>query len=361
VSASIAPAAMARPQNHIPSLDGIRAVSFLLVFAAHVGLENLVPGGFGVTIFFFLSGYLITTLMRSEYERNHSVNLRHFWLRRALRILPPFYLVLLIAAAIPILFDPPGALDLHSLWAQLLHVTNYWIIGHGYEGLPPGTGVYWSLAVEEHFYLLFPWLYIGMRRCNLDSRQQATLLYSLCGLVLVWRCILVMHFQAGFVRTYIATDTRLDSILLGCALAVRHNPMLDPSNLSSTFRRCFLLPVCLACLLGCLLVRNEVFRETLRYSLQGLALTGIFIVAIRDSELAPFRWLNLKPVAFIGTLSYSLYLMHQTVLYVSVRIFPEQGIFIRAVSTLLFSICVAWLIHVCVERPCARLRRRLID
>jgi len=80
--------------RHIPSLDGLRAVSFLLVFVGHAGLDRFVPGGLGVTIFFFLSGFLITTLMRNEYERTGGVNLRHFWLRRALRILPPFYLVL---------------------------------------------------------------------------------------------------------------------------------------------------------------------------------------------------------------------------------------------------------------------------
>src|SRR5437016_5429614 len=79
---------------YIPSLDGIRAVAFLFVFVAHAGLGNVVPGGFGVTIFFFLSGYLITTLMRREAERSGTVSLRIFYARRFLRIFPPFYLVL---------------------------------------------------------------------------------------------------------------------------------------------------------------------------------------------------------------------------------------------------------------------------
>src|SRR5229473_790790 len=83
----------------VPSLDGLRAFSFLLVFVAHAGLEGIVPGGFGVTVFFFLSGYLITTLMRQEFERYGDVSLKHFYLRRVLRILPPFYLVLIAATA----------------------------------------------------------------------------------------------------------------------------------------------------------------------------------------------------------------------------------------------------------------------
>ena len=76
---------MSKSTRHIPSLDGLRAVSFLLVFAAHAGLEHFVPGGFGVTIFFFLSGFLITTLLRAEFEKNGVISIRHFWLRRTLR------------------------------------------------------------------------------------------------------------------------------------------------------------------------------------------------------------------------------------------------------------------------------------
>jgi len=86
---------VATTSRHIPSLNGIRAGSFLIVFGSHALGGSLIPGGLGVTVFFFLSGYLITTLMRAEYEKNATVSLRHFWLRRALRILPPLYLVVL--------------------------------------------------------------------------------------------------------------------------------------------------------------------------------------------------------------------------------------------------------------------------
>src|SRR5271163_2884515 len=91
-----AAAKTARAPFHIPSLDGLRAVSFLIVFLAHAGVEGF-PGGFGVTVFFFLSGYLITTLMRMEADASGKVSLKHFYLRRALRILPPFYVVLVAA------------------------------------------------------------------------------------------------------------------------------------------------------------------------------------------------------------------------------------------------------------------------
>ena len=77
----------------IPSLDGLRAISFFLVFLGHSGVP-LIPGGFGVTVFFFLSGYLITTLLRLEANKYGRVDLKLFYMRRALRIWPPFYLVL---------------------------------------------------------------------------------------------------------------------------------------------------------------------------------------------------------------------------------------------------------------------------
>ena len=139
----------------IPSLDGLRAMSFFIVFVAHAGLGAYVPGGLGVTIFFFLSGFLITTLMRIEYERHGTVNLKRFWLRRILRIWPAFYLVLLAAITAALVFQP-DTLSMPAARAQLLHLSNYWSIYHGFVGQADGTGVYWSLAVEEHFYVLLP-------------------------------------------------------------------------------------------------------------------------------------------------------------------------------------------------------------
>src|SRR5690606_21527322 len=81
----------------IASLDGIRGIAALIVFVAHAGLGHIVPGGFGVTIFFFLSGYLITTLLCVEFEKTGSISLKHFYLRRVYRIFPPLYPVLGLA------------------------------------------------------------------------------------------------------------------------------------------------------------------------------------------------------------------------------------------------------------------------
>jgi peptidoglycan/LPS O-acetylase OafA/YrhL len=347
--------------RHIPSLDGLRAISFLLVFVAHCGLEGYVPGGFGVTIFFFLSGFLITTLMRAEFLAHQAVDFRHFWLRRAFRILPPFYIVLCAAIAAALAFDPPGSLSGSAVAAQLLHVTNYWIIARGDGGLPVGTGVYWSLAVEEHFYLLFPWVYVGMQRLRVPQYGQALALWALCAIVLLWRCVLVYHFQVDMNRTYMATDTRLDSILFGCALAVWKNPVLDELHLDERIWKYAVLPIALATLIASMIFRDPGFRETARYSLQGVALTFVFIAAIRFPSWAPFRVLNLRPLTIIGLLSYSLYLLHFTVIVAVKRWLPDAAPVLQGAASFAASMMLAWIMYVSVERPFARLRRQLSD
>jgi peptidoglycan/LPS O-acetylase OafA/YrhL len=170
--------------HYIPSLDGIRAISFMLVFVTHAGLERFVSADFGVTTFFFLSGFLITTLMRSEFDRRHSVDIGHFWLRRALRILPPLYLVVLTATLAALVLYPPHTVRGSYVAAELLFFANYWGMG-GVTHEAPGTGVVWSLAVEEHFYLLFPWLFVAMQRWRMQARVQASLLWAMCALILI--------------------------------------------------------------------------------------------------------------------------------------------------------------------------------
>lgn len=336
-------------------------MSFLVVFLSHTGLGDVVPGGFGVTVFFFLSGFLITTLMRAEFESTGAVSFGRFYLRRALRILPPFYLILLGAALVTDLLTP-GQVSGATLLAQGLHLTNYWTIAHGETGQPMGTGVYWSLAVEEHFYLLFPLLYVGMQRQRLRPAQQARLLWSLCALVMLWRCVLVMAFHVPSDRTYLGTDTRIDSILFGCALAVWGNPVLDAHRVFPERERHWkylIVPGALAALLLCLVIRNHEFRQTVRYTIQGVALTFLFVAAIRYSRWPLFRALNWRPIAFMGVLSYSLYLVHFCALLALHHEFPRMPEWLLGATALASSIGISWSIYELIEKPCARARKRL--
>jgi len=354
---------MSRSQGplQIPSLDGIRAASFMLVFLAHSGLEDKVPGGLGVTTFFFLSGYLITTLMRQEFEEAGQVSFRQFYLRRALRILPPFYTVLLVSAAlstIGVLHGPPAR---GPFVAQLLHFANYWQVGHGSTGEIAGTGVYWSLAVEEHFYLLFPAIFVLLHRAVRTPMGRAAFLWVVCAAILAWRCALV--FGAGAVpdRTYLASDTRFDSILFGCALALVGNPALDAKTPAADARWLrVLLPAGLALMLGSLLFRDPRFRETFRYSLQGLALYPFFVCAVRNPQWGPFKLLNHRCVQRVGALSYSLYLVHHVVLFGLRRWLSIHPVFLspRIAAAAAASLALATAITFLIERPAMAAIRR---
>jgi peptidoglycan/LPS O-acetylase OafA/YrhL len=344
--------------HEIPSLDGLRAVSFLIVFVSHAGLQTLVPGGFGVTVFFFLSGFLITTLLRLEQEQHGAIRLREFYLRRALRIWPPFYTILLLAALGTAVGLVGGRLLPLPLLAQALHFNNYWTIFRGTDGIPLGAGVYWSLAIEEHFYLLFPWIFRALHRGFAEERPRAWVLWGLCALILAWRCVLVFGFRVPEDRTYMGSDTRFDSILFGCALALWRNPQLDPPALSERTWKWVLFPAALALLASTFLYRDPGFRETFRYTLQGIGLVPVFVVAIRWPEWGPMRWLNTRPMRFVGVLSYSLYLLHHVVLgvfHLRTRLHP----LVQGVLALAACIAIAWAIHAAIEKPAARLRRRL--
>jgi peptidoglycan/LPS O-acetylase OafA/YrhL len=170
---------------------------------------------------------------------------------------------------------------------------------------------------------------------------------------------MAMHAPSG--RVFTATDTRIDSILFGCALAVWNNPVLDRAVLAPNLLKYLLLPLAVVVLLACAYAGSSVFVDTWSFSLEGVALTVVFIGAIRLHDWPPFRPLNWRPVAFIGVLSYTLYLVHDVLLQALSRTWKWSHASLRAVVTLTLAVTVAWLIYIMVEKPCACLRKRLTD
>lgn len=342
---------------YIPSLDGMRAVAAILVFVAHAGWSHIVPGGFGVTIFFFLSGYLITTLLRREYERTGSINFKNFYLRRAYRIFPPLYIVLFLIA----LFALAGVVE-HQMqpWAvasQIFYWTNYYIIFYGGEHLVPFTSVNWSLAIEEHFYFIFPLIFMLAIR-QLSYRNTAFLFFTLCLLVLIWRYWLILEGGMSHDYTYYATDTRFDSLLFGCIMGVWKNPVADDVWKLSNNAIYTILCLALVVLFFCFIWRNEVFRETLRYTLQGIALFPVFWLAVRYPNWLIFRWLNWRPIRFFGVVSYTFYLSHLFFIFAVDRFIDSSGA-IRAIYSFILTFSFSALMFYLVEHPIADLRRRL--
>ncbi len=346
---------------YIPSLDGIRCVAVSLVILSHAlfdaGINSFIPGNLGVTVFFFLSGYLITTLLRIEREKRGNVSIGNFMLRRALRILPPFYLVFFLALAAALIWDL-GRMDGILVTGQFFHLTNYILAYHDFDAnLIPGTDVLWSLAVEEHFYIIFPVVFLAISR--LDSRKhQAAVLLAACIGILLWRCWLIFGAEYPTVRTYVATDARADSILFGCALALYGNPYLDSPRLSETLLKRVLFPLSLALLAASVVIRDDWFTSTIRYTLQGVCLFPVFMVCVRFPRWGLISLLNLPWIRWLGVLSYSMYLVHRVVfLVVWEHLQPNFSVYL--VTSLAATVAISALIYAFLEKPMLRFRKRL--
>ncbi len=356
MSAAVRSTHLGAARTDIPSLNGIRALAVGLVFLAHAGLERLVPGGLGVTAFFVLSGFLITTLMMEEQTRRGELDLGAFYLRRLLRLMPPLLLVLAVTALLAHAGLIDGEYSLGGFLAVLLYFGNYFVIAQDFNGVPAGIGVVWSLAVEEHYYLLYPWLALALLR--LPGQRAAWLLTGLCVVVLAWRLVLALaHAPESYL--IMASDTRLDAILAGCVLALGANPWSQTAPVLAPARERLLLAACLAALGLSLVIRDPIFRVTLRYTMQSAAVAGLLYLAVIRAQAPAFRWLNSRPLVYIGTVSYSIYLTHHVVLFALARHLPEIHGVVRALTAVLITLLLAELMRRYVEEPCAQLRRRL--
>ncbi len=354
---------MADKKFYIPCLDGIRAIAFLLVFLSHAGLGKIIPGAFGVSIFFFLSGYLITTLLRVEFDKTGTINLKKFYLRRLIRIFPPLYLVVLIASVLTQLGVLQGTfISPLGVISQIFCFNNYHAISiNSYDGQAPGTAVFWAVAIEVHFYLIFPIFYLFLRRHISSQLKQMLVLLSICVIALLWRCILVYKFNAPELRTYIATDTRIDGILFGSILAVYGNPVLDKVKNSERYATKLFsgwLLFSIAVLVFSIIYRSPEFRETFRYSIQSSALIPVFVAMISYPNRRIFNWLQHSWLKWYGKLSYALYLVHLSIIFGLGRLnlpMVVVGILSLGISTL-----IGAAIYYYLEMPFDRLKNKIV-
>jgi peptidoglycan/LPS O-acetylase OafA/YrhL len=331
---------------HVPALDGMRAIAILIVIVAHAGAGKFVPGGFGVTIFFFLSGYLITSLLRVEAARTGKIDLRDFYLRRAIRILPPLYITTAVVAILSIWGVFGRALNLPSLLLDGAFLTNYnqFFPERFLHSLPIPL---WSLDVEEHFYLIFSTVF-AVVMVHMKPTRAALICAVACAVILGIR-FLDAFLLKDITLNYYWSHTRMDSILFGCILALWNNPAIDehawrPSKLA-VVGALVLLALCLA-------VRGDLFRETIRYTLQGIALFVIFSAALHDRGMA--LWiLGSTPMRWIALISYTLYLVHFPI-FLAVERYQVPGTAAIGIAlSLMYSLAMYWL----VEHPLGEWRR----
>jgi peptidoglycan/LPS O-acetylase OafA/YrhL len=349
--------------SYLPSLDGIRACAFMLVFFAHAGLDKVVPGGLGVTIFFFLSGYLITTLLRREFASTAEISIKRFYIRRSLRILPPMYLTLGLACFVVSFLPSMRSATWLGILSALGYFYNYANLIHSDPArLPAGIGVIWSLMIEEHFYLVFPFAYSKLLRSRLTRYQQGALLGSLCLGALLWRCCLVLVLHTPVLTlprwTYSATDARFDSILWGCILAIVWNPTFGDGSPRLNRNAGKLAAGGLLLLAATLMIRNPILRETARYSLQSIALLPIFYYCVAQPHAWMNRALQWPTLRWIGWLSYSMYLIHEFFFeLIEDRFHP--GAPVKAVIVFALAVLYALILRYLVEQPSRGLHKAL--
>lgn len=336
----------------IPGLDGIRAIAVLMVLLAHSDLTREYTGGTGVSIFFFLSGYLITTLLLREQAATGTISLRNFYIRRFFRIFPPLYLLIATGCLFSATAVTGGQLSIRGISSAALFGGNYFMLNL-HHSWPDGFGILWSLAVEEHFYLVFPILFIAIR--NWPRLRQIALLMGLCGLVLTWRFVLLAHNQQS--RLYLATDTRFDGILFGCILALFLDPSKQPSRpLPNRLHKFFAV----AGALGTLLWEHIPYiKGPLAFTLTSLSIMPVFSYLLASPSCRFVLWLESRFLVRVGILSYSIYLFH----VLCISIFARHTNLVPPVRMLLaLPLCyaIALFIERFVDRPSNRLRQRYL-
>lgn len=298
--------------SRIPSLDGIRAVSVLLVVISHCGFGHIIPGGLGVSAFFFLSGYLITSLLVIELHQRKRINWRNFFIRRFYRLFPPLIITLILAYYLCYVDLIGGNITLSGFLYRVFYLANYaQLIPLGGD-VPNGLVILWSLAVEEHFYLLFPLIFTCF---FINTPRYITLfiLVAMCIGFLAWRIIAIASLGIEGRWIYHASDSRMDSILMGCILAVFINPFYLSNYKKINEKKAlwlFLFFLGLSVLLFSLLYRDDFFRHTFRYTVQGLALIPIFITCVFLNGHFLTSWLEIKILKKVGVYSYTIYLCH---------------------------------------------------
>jgi peptidoglycan/LPS O-acetylase OafA/YrhL len=317
---------------YMPALDGVRAFAVVAVMMYHGGLSITTGGFMGVDSFFVLSGFLITSLLVSEWRESLTVKLSAFWARRARRLLPALLLMLVFVAILASVIVAKGtypALRLDAL-ATLLYVSNWHFIlvnsNYFNETASASPLIHtWSLAVEEQFYLIWPLVVLGILRLTKSLR----VLFVVCCAAALGSAIEMdlLYRTTSTNRIYLGTDTRSQCLFIGCALAVglvlltkrsHTEGRLAPGELwtpKGNVGRTLCGLGGLAGLAAALVIwaatsTTSSFPYKGGFFLIGLATAGVILSAIGAPKSPVPRLLSLPPIRYIGRISYGLYIWH---------------------------------------------------
>lgn len=344
----------------IPALDGIRAIAVFLVLFYHLGNERALPyfpGPLGVLGFFVLSGFLITWLLLKEQERTASISLKGFYKRRALRIFPAFYAFWILSVGSRLLWHGEGQVPWSQALSAFFYVSNYF---HAIFHPAPDFIIHtWSLSAEEQFYLLWPLTFL------IFSRKRKLLMAGLSLIIVaIWvhRLHLWITAHAAFYITY-AFDTRADALLVGCLLALVLKERMGQRFFAPVCRPVW-APIVTASLIGiCVFAGHQIesFDLTGGLTIEPLLVAILICQLVLQSESWPWRWLNMRPVTYLGRISYPLYLYHMLATHVAMRVaarFPQVGTPFFVVLAVLIAVGISACSYQIVEKPFLALKAR---
>jgi peptidoglycan/LPS O-acetylase OafA/YrhL len=347
-------------KNYLPVLDGLRGLAILVVVISHYGFGKLIPGGFGVTLFFFISGFLITRLLIAEWAKTGRVDLTGFYLRRLFRLYPA--LLFMVALAVAFTLAAGCGMLTGDLLSTLFYYRNYYML----FGDSPAShqcrhvfDITWSLAIEEHFYLFFPLLFMA---CWRWPRVLISVMLLSIVAVAGWRLYLIDMYgltDLTLYRIYHLTDTRLDAIMSGCLVSVLVNQDRAGYWLTRSTQPVVVVSA-LAILLFTFLFRDGAFRESWRYSLQGLSLSVLIPAIVYNRTYDQLMQYLCAPwLVLVGKLSYSLYLFHWLGVCVAEQLIGTERLTpVWLAVAVPLGLVLSILSYQYIEKPTAGLRRR---
>jgi peptidoglycan/LPS O-acetylase OafA/YrhL len=324
-------------EKHYPSLNGLRGVSIIMVVMSHLALSwnklylICFDGGLGVNIFFVLSGFLITSLCLKEQKTTGTLSLKSFYIRRILRIFPVAYLYLAVLFVLDLIFHLQIPVFQYLGAAFYVMDLSYFRRNH----FTPEVSHYWSLSVEEQFYIVFPFIL---------KKSRAAFYYAVLFIVLVlpllcWLQEWIKPLNEGVFYLFTHILVKFQSIATGCLLALlAFNKRLDYDWL---FRYKVVINIIAIFLIFYLGYDTFYSFKATCVNLIIAALTGYIIVSnIVPARDLIFRILNSSVLSTVGILSYSIYIWQQLFTFGSAKLpkymvtFPGNVIFMVVISSL---------------------------